>query len=70
MDGPLDILILDDEPIVVERLKPALEKEGYRVDVFINPIRALERLDAKEFDIVVADIRMDDMDGIEILEQV
>lgn len=70
MDGPCDILILDDEPIVGERLKPALEKEGHRVEVFVDPLRALERLEAKEFDIVVTDIRMDEMDGIQILERV
>ena len=66
----LDILILDDEAIVGERLKAALEKQGHRVEAFINPIRALERIDKKMFDIVVTDIRMDDMDGIEILERV
>ncbi|MFQ5484740.1 MAG: response regulator [Desulfobacterales bacterium] len=66
----LEILILDDEAIVGERLKAALEKQGHRVEAFINPIRALERIDNKMFDIVVTDIRMDDMDGIEILERV
>ncbi len=70
MDKRYDILILDDEPIVGERLKPALEKEGHRVEIFINPHRAMERVSEKTFDIVVTDIRMDDIDGIEILERV
>ena len=35
MDGnKLKILVLDDEPIVCKRLKPALEKQGYEVDAF------------------------------------
>jgi DNA-binding NtrC family response regulator len=67
---PLEILILDDEPIVGERLKAALEKEGHSVETFVNPFRAVQRLEDKVFDIVVTDIRMDDMDGIEILERV
>jgi DNA-binding NtrC family response regulator len=67
---PLGILILDDEPIVGQRLKAALEKEGHRAETFINPIQAVARLEDKTFDIVVTDIRMDDMDGIEILELV
>jgi DNA-binding NtrC family response regulator len=67
---PLEILILDDEPIVGQRLKAALEKEGHRAETFINPIQAVARLEDKTFDIVVTDIRMDDMDGIEILELV
>jgi DNA-binding NtrC family response regulator len=62
---PLEILILDDEPIVGERLKAALEKEGHSVETFVNPFRAVQRLEDKVFD-----IRMDDMDGIEILERV
>ena len=70
MDDHYDILIIDDEPIVGERLKPALEKEGHRLEIFTNPHQALERLNQKEFDIVVTDIRMDDIDGIQILENV
>jgi DNA-binding NtrC family response regulator len=70
MDDHYDILIIDDEPIVGKRLKPALEKEGHRVEIFVNPYRALERINQKEFDIVVTDIRMDDIDGIQILEHV
>jgi DNA-binding NtrC family response regulator len=65
---PLEILILDDEPIVGQRLKAALEKEGHRAEAFVDPIEAVARLEQKTFDIVVTDIRMDDMDGIEILE--
>lgn len=70
MEGRLDILILDDEPIVGERLKGALEKDGHEVEIFLDPQKALDRIDQKEFDIVVTDIRMDEMDGIEVLEYV
>lgn len=64
------ILILDDEPIVGERLKPALEKAGHQVEVFVNPNLALKRIEEQEFDIVVTDIRMSEVDGIKILERV
>ncbi len=70
MDDRLDILVLDDEPIVGERLRPALEKKGHQVEIFVDPYRALERIAAKEFDIVVTDIRMDKIDGIQVLEGV
>src|SRR4030042_5838182 len=66
----LEVLVLDDEPIVGKRLKPALSKIGCNVEVFENPQTALKRLDEKQFDIVVTDIRMDDVDGIQILEHV
>jgi DNA-binding NtrC family response regulator len=67
---PLEILILDDEPIVGQRLKAALEKDGHCAETFVDPLEAVARLEDKIFDIVVTDIRMDNMDGIEILELV
>lgn len=66
----LRVLLLDDEPIVGKRLKPALAKLGYEVEVFENPREALKRIEEKEFDIVVTDIYMEDIDGLQVLEQV
>jgi DNA-binding NtrC family response regulator len=70
MTQALEILVLDDEPIVGKRLKPALEKSGCLVETFQDPRQALGRIGEKEFDIVVTDIKMDDIDGIQVLEQV
>ena len=70
MTRKLSVMILDDEPIVGKRLKPALEKIGCEVTVFVNPKDALAALDAGPFDIVVTDIRMDEIDGMQILERV
>ena len=70
MGASLEILILDDEPIVGLRLKSALEKEGYDVEVFVRSDEAAKRLEEKNFDIVVTDIRMEGMDGIQLLEKV
>ena len=64
------ILILDDEPIVGKRLKPALEKFGCQVEVFEDGKKALERFNEKHFDIVVTDVRMEEVDGLQVLEQV
>ena len=70
MNEKLELLLLDDEPIVGKRLKPALEKIGCSVEVFENPHSAIQRIDEKLFDIVVSDIRMDDIDGIQVLDHV
>lgn len=70
MGKSLDILILDDEPIVGKRLQPTLVRDGHRVEIFVDPKEAVSRLEQKNFDIVVTDIRMDDMDGIQVLESV
>lgn len=70
MSESLQILLLDDEPIVGKRLRPALTKIGCDVEVFQDPIAAVARIKEKEFDIVVTDIRMDEMDGMQVLEYV
>ncbi|NQT10589.1 MAG: response regulator [Desulfobacteraceae bacterium] len=70
MKENLEILLLDDEAIVGNRLGPAIEKVGYDVEVFEDPKKALNRINEKEFDIVVTDIMMGDVNGIQILEEV
>ena len=65
-----NILILDDEPIVGDRLKKLLEKDGHQVEGFVDPFRAVQRLEDKDFDIVISDIRMREMDGIQVMNEV
>lgn len=67
---PIQILVLDDEKIVGERLRASLEKEGHTLEIFVNPAAALNRIREKTFDVVITDIRMDDVDGIQVLEEV
>jgi DNA-binding NtrC family response regulator len=66
----LRILILDDEPIVGKRLGPALARMGCETETFVDPHAALARLEKCRFDLIVTDIRMDEVDGIAVLEQV
>jgi len=66
----LHVMLLDDEPIVGKRLKPALAKYGFEVEVFEDPTKAISRLNEKEFDIVVTDLRMEEVDGIQVLEHI
>jgi DNA-binding NtrC family response regulator len=68
MENKLQIMILDDEPIVGKRLKPAIEKYGFEVEVYEDSTQALRRLNEKEFDIVVTDVRMEEVNGIQVLE--
>ena len=66
----LSILVLDDEPIVGKRLKPALAKSGYDVDVVESGAAALKLIDERSYDIVVTDIRMEGVDGLDVLRHV
>lgn len=69
-DEKLHVMILDDEPIVGKRLKPALAKFGFDVETYEEPKKALDRLESKGFDIVVTDLKMEDVDGIQVLEHI
>jgi len=64
---PLDICIIDDEVVVCKRLQQYFGKSGNTVETFIDSTEAMNRLGEKRFDVVVTDIRMDNIDGMEIL---
>ena len=66
----LDICIIDDEVVVCKRLQQALAKDRHTVETFVDSKSAIARLDEKHFDIVVTDIRMDDIDGMEVLDHI
>ena len=66
----MNILILDDERIVGERLRASLEKNGHTLETFTDPVLAMDRIRETVFDVVILDIRMDGMSGIQVLEAV
>ena len=68
MNTILKILVLDDEEIVVTRLKAALEKDGYIVETFIDSRLAKERIEQNKFDIVVTDLKMANIDGMQLFQ--
>ena len=64
------ILVVDDEEGILQSLKTHLELAGYKVDVSDSAAGALEKVGKQSFHIVLADINMPGMDGIELLEEV
>ena len=64
------ILVLDDEPIVCKRLKPFFQKAGYEVEAFNQPLDALARIQARRFDVVITDLKMEGLDGLSFLGKV
>ena len=64
----IKILLLDDEPIVAERVKSSLEMSGYYVDSFISSNDAIDNLKKVKYDILITDLKMSSPDGIEVLQ--
>ncbi len=62
------ILIVDDEKEILDSLKVALEFEGFEIDIADGPNKALQLVDRHFYPIVLTDIAMLDMTGIELLK--
>lgn len=64
------ILVIDDERSIRNTLKDILEFEKYTVELAEDGFKALEMLQTKDFDVILCDIKMPGMDGIEVLQKV
>ena len=63
------ILIIDDEKSIRSTLKEILEYEKYTIEEAEDGEAGLEALKKKDFDVVLCDIKMPKMDGLQLLEQ-
>jgi len=70
MNPKMNIMIVDDEKVVRESFLHWFEKIGHNVDAVASGPEALEKLAQAAFDLMFVDIKMPDMDGIELLERV
>ncbi|MBI5835648.1 MAG: sigma-54-dependent Fis family transcriptional regulator [Candidatus Eisenbacteria bacterium] len=64
------ILVVDDEQSMCQFLSLMLRREGYLVTAVNRGQEALEKLKEEEFDVVITDIKMPEMDGLEVLTSV
>ncbi len=64
------VLLMEDESSVAEGLKIILAEEGYSVDLAMTGQNALDTLHQKDFDLLVADLRLPDMNGMEVIKHV
>lgn len=65
-----NILVIDDEQSIRNTLKEVLEYEKHTVDLAIDGMEALELFRNNQYDIVLCDIKMSKMDGIQVLEKI
>ncbi|MDP1653792.1 MAG: sigma-54 dependent transcriptional regulator [Rhodocyclaceae bacterium] len=63
------LLIVDDEKVAVRNLEHVMKKEGYEVVATQSGSNALAHLEAQAFDVVLTDLRMEKVDGMQILKR-
>ncbi|HZK10303.1 MAG TPA: response regulator transcription factor [Clostridia bacterium] len=64
------LLIVDDEPILLKGLKFSLEQEGYLIDTAVDGEEALEKALENKYDLLVLDVMLPKMDGIEVCRRI
>lgn len=64
------ILIIDDEKSILDLLSVVFEKEGYHVETSLAATRAVDLMGHKDFDLIISDIKMPKMNGMELLKYV
>lgn len=66
----MQVLLIDDERAIRRALREILEFEGCVVDEAENGAQALEKIKANSYDLLFSDIKMPQMDGLELLDQI
>ncbi len=64
------ILVVDDERDICRALEFLLSREGYHVETAPSAERALSKFEKNEYDLVLSDLKMEGMDGIEFMERI
>jgi CheY-like chemotaxis protein len=63
------VLIVEDEKVLNEAYELVLKKDGYSVSTALNGEEALERVKKDKFDLILLDLRMPKVDGVEFLKR-
>jgi DNA-binding NtrC family response regulator len=70
MTGKTRILVVDDEAAIRESLKDWLMEDGYEVGLAVNGLEAVSIVEEQNWDIILLDLKMPEMDGIEAMEKI
>jgi CheY-like chemotaxis protein len=66
----MKLLVVDDEENIRILFKEELEEEGYQIELASNGLEAIEKTKESNFDLIILDIKMPGMDGIQALNAI
>ena len=64
------VLVVEDEIRIAQLLAEVLEAEGYEVDTVANGLLALEKIEMHDYDLILSDLRMPELDGLGLYRQI
>ncbi len=67
-NNTIRILLVDDEVVALQNISHFLSMKGYAVDTAENGLEAIAKLSHGNFDLVITDLKMNDMDGIQVMK--
>ncbi len=71
LEGPeTQIIVVDDEPVICQQLERLYSHSGYSVTIANSADEALQRLESRNIDLVVTDIRLPGLSGIDLTKRI
>ncbi|OGX31681.1 MAG: hypothetical protein A3G37_03715 [Omnitrophica WOR_2 bacterium RIFCSPLOWO2_12_FULL_46_30] len=64
------ILVIDDEELITKSLLKLLDKEGYSTTVVRSGKEAIDKVKESNYDLIICDVRMPEMDGIDTIKEI
>ncbi len=64
-----DILVIDDEEVIIDAVKRIAGGEGFKIDSSLSAKAALDKLSEREYNLIITDIMMPEMDGFQFLDE-
>jgi DNA-binding NtrC family response regulator len=65
-----DVLVIDDDPFILQSIQKQLRKANLNLQLINNPIEGLHEIDRKHFDLVLCDIKMEPITGLDVLKSI
>ena len=64
------ILVVEDQPAVAQMLAEVLEADGHEVETAANGLLALDKIEARPYDLIISDLRMPELDGVGLYREI